>query len=78
MQNLVDKKKSTTSLFWCGKILEFCNIFTWECFFFEHFIANKIVSQKIWKIINTLFKTVPGIFISKLTYATKVLQAHVL
>ena len=33
--------------------------------------------QNIWKIKNILFKAVPGIFISKLTFATKVPQACV-
>ena len=36
-------KKSTTNEFWQGKILKFCSIFTWECFFFKLFILNKIV-----------------------------------
>ena len=67
-------KKYTTGVFWQVKILTFCTIFTWECFFFKHFILNKIKLQKIWKIKNILFKTVPGVFILKLTAAAKVLS----
>ena len=61
-------------MFWQVKILTFCTIFTWECFFFKHLILNKIKLQKIWKIKNILFKTVPGVFILKLTAAAKVLS----
>ena len=46
-------------------------------FALQTFHLNKIILQNIWKIKNILFKAVPGIFICKLTSATKVPQACV-
>ena len=57
MQNLIDKKNPLLKAL---SIHKFCDIFTCECFFFEHFKRNKMIMQKIWKIKNILFKTLPG------------------
>ena len=77
MHNLVDKRQFTTSALWYGKILKFCSIFTWESFFLEHFILNKIILQKFGKLKIFCLKLYLQYFISKVTSAKKVLQVLV-